>query len=134
MKPRRVAISLRCSSFIAFPPPSALSSRCIQHRATSALRLPLLISPQTSSGYRSLRSQRRDQRVEPEFEYGVVVSGGLERAHERLIGPFVVPQRGILLLVFGTPNRRELHHRGRDDVNLYRPQDKCGVGPGDAHL
>src|SRR5271156_437641 len=131
MKPRREPISLRCSSFIAIPPPSALSSRCVQHHAMSTLRLPLPKCPQTSPRNRSLRMQLREERVEPEFEDGVVVSRGLERPHQGLIGPLVVPQRGVLFLVFGTPNRRELHHGGRDDVNLYRSQDKCGVGSGD---
>src|SRR6185312_9886854 len=48
MKPRREAISLRCSSFIAIPFAFSSSSRCVQHRAASTVRLPLLIGPQTT--------------------------------------------------------------------------------------
>src|ERR1700676_415695 len=101
MKPRRVAISLRCSSFIVI---TRLSHRRPVRSASRNVNFAATTSdmPANHPCYRSLRLQRREQRVEPEFEYGVVVSGGLERLHQGLIGPFVVPQRGILFLVFGT--------------------------------
>src|ERR1700759_5718994 len=57
MKPRREPISLSCSSFTV-----SLGFRivdpCIQHRATSTLRLPLPICRQTTPCYRPRRSLR----------------------------------------------------------------------------
>ena len=78
--------------------------------------------------------QRRQQRVESVLENGVVVGGGLQRLDERPIGPGIGPQRGIFLVVLGAADRRELHDRRRNDVDLDRSQDECRVGSGDAQF
>ena len=78
--------------------------------------------------------KRREQRIEPVLENGVVVSRRLQGLDERLVGPVVGPQRWILLVVFGPTNGRELHHRRRNDMHLHSSQDECGIGSGYTQL
>ncbi len=65
----------------------------------------------TECALSSTSGQGRQQRTQSEFEHRVVIGGGLQCVNQIPVRPVVVPEGGVLLLVLGPANRRELHHR-----------------------